>query len=94
MIRPVRSFSRNTPVALDPVFGALDPEAIHPFHPCRVSGVARLGEHADPDRLTGHRQNTDAHLVALAREYDGGLVTFDRGVVGLAEGARVHLLTP
>lgn len=53
-----------------------------------------LGEHCDPNRLTGHRQITDAHLVALAREYDGGLVTFDRGVVGLAERARVQLLAP
>ncbi len=33
------------------------------------------------DRLVGHRQVTDAHLVAVAISHDGFLATFDRGVV-------------
>jgi predicted nucleic acid-binding protein len=33
------------------------------------------------DRLVGHRQVTDAHLVAVAISHDGLLATFDRGVV-------------
>ena len=36
--------------------------------------------HLDPSRLVGHRQVTDAHLVALALQHGGRLVTFDRGI--------------
>lgn len=38
------------------------------------------------DRVVGHRQVTDAHLILLAREHDGRLATFDRGIVALASG--------
>lgn len=34
--------------------------------------------------LTGHRQLTDSYLVALARERDGCLATFDEGCAVLA----------
>lgn len=34
----------------------------------------------EPSRLQGHRQVTDAHLVALAIRRDGFLATFDGGV--------------
>lgn len=49
----------------------------------------------DPDvpALAGHRQVTDAHLVALARRQGMRLVTFDRGVLTLAGGRDVELLT-
>ena len=40
------------------------------------------------DRLPGHRQVTDAYLVALARERKGVLATFDRGLRTLAGGAQ------
>ncbi len=33
-----------------------------------------------PDRIVGHRQVTDAHLVALALHHEGRLATFDRGM--------------
>lgn len=42
------------------------------------------GPHLDPAMLTGHRQVTDAHLVALAKAHRGRLVTFDRGTRALA----------
>lgn len=32
------------------------------------------------ERLIGHRQVTDAHLLALSRRWEGSLATFDRGV--------------
>ena len=40
--------------------------------------------YVDPVRLVGHRQVTDAHLLALTRRHDGRLATLDRGVAGLA----------
>ncbi|HVW34365.1 MAG TPA: TA system VapC family ribonuclease toxin [Acidimicrobiia bacterium] len=42
--------------------------------------------YVDPVRLVGHRQVTDAHLLALARRHDGRLATLDRGVADLAGG--------
>lgn len=36
------------------------------------------------DRLVGHRQVTDAHLVAVARRHGAQVVTFDRAMTGLA----------
>jgi toxin-antitoxin system PIN domain toxin len=44
---------------------------------------------SEPDlavRVVGHRQVTDAHLVALAYRRGGCLATFDRGVPTLVEG--------
>ena len=40
--------------------------------------------HVDPNRLMGHRQVTDAHVLALAILHGGCLATFDRGVRDLA----------
>lgn len=48
---------------------------------------------ADVPRLSGHRQVTDAHLLALARRRGVRLVTFDAGVLALGEGRDVDLLT-
>jgi toxin-antitoxin system PIN domain toxin len=36
------------------------------------------------DRLQGHRQLTDAYLIAVAHERDGVVATFDRGLRTLA----------
>lgn len=49
---------------------------------------------ADPEipRLVGHRQVTDAHLLALARRNHTRLVTFDAGAT-LARGDEIELLT-
>ena len=48
----------------------------------------------DPDvaTLTGHRQVTDAVLLALARRRGLPLITFDAGVAALAQGNGVELL--
>ncbi len=50
---------------------------------------------ADPDvpRMSGHRQVTDAHLVALSRRRGARLVTFDAGVLTLADRRDVEVLT-
>ncbi len=44
-----------------------------------------LGEHILPTRVLGHRQVVDAHLVALAIEYDGTVATFDKGIRSLVD---------
>ena len=46
----------------------------------------------DVPAIAGHRQVTDAHLVALARRHDMRLVTFDAGAHALAGDAGVELL--
>jgi uncharacterized protein len=53
--------------------------------------------HVPRSHLVSHKQVTDAHLLALAREHGGRIATFDRGFVALAEphDARdVELLQP
>ncbi|MGH3502820.1 MAG: TA system VapC family ribonuclease toxin, partial [Nocardioidaceae bacterium] len=54
----------------------------HMFWPDSISLVT--GGHIDLPRLSGHRQVTDAHLVALCRAHDAQLVTFDQAVWELA----------
>ena len=43
--------------------------------------------------VIGHRQVTDAYLVALARHHQGRVVTLDEGLAAL-HGDAVHLLVP
>ncbi len=38
------------------------------------------------NRIVGHRQVADVHLVLLAQKHGGRLATFDRGIVALASG--------
>lgn len=47
----------------------------------------------DVPKLSGHRQVTDAQLLALARRNGTRLVTFDSGLAVLAGGRDVQLLT-
>ena len=47
----------------------------------------------DVPPITGHRQVTDAHLLALARRRGERLVTFDAGLSALAAGHDVELLS-
>ena len=44
--------------------------------------------------VIGHRQVTDAHLVALAQRYGGRLATFDRGLTVVHTDATVLVPTP
>lgn len=47
----------------------------------------------DHTRLHGHRQVTDAYLLALAVKHDGRLVTFDRSIpLSTVRGAESHHL--
>lgn len=48
---------------------------------------------ADVPPMSGYRQVTDAHLLALARRQGMRLVTFDAGALALAGGHDVELLT-
>ena len=48
---------------------------------------------SDVPAMSGHRQVTDAHLLTLARRRGVRLVTFDAGVLTLAKGHDVELLT-
>src|SRR4051812_2877679 len=48
---------------------------------------------ADVPRMSGYRQVTDAHLLALARRQRVRLLTFDAGMLALADGLDVELLT-
>jgi uncharacterized protein len=45
-----------------------------------------------PDALSGHRQITDAYLVALAIKNKGKLATLDRGIQGWASAGSVELI--
>lgn len=47
----------------------------------------------DVPPVVGHRQVTDAHLLALARRHATSLVTFDAALLKLAESQNVELLT-
>jgi len=47
----------------------------------------------DVPTIAGHRQVTDAHLLTLARRQGLRVLTFDAGLLALAEGRDVELLT-
>ncbi len=47
----------------------------------------------DVPTMTGHRQVTDGHLLTLARRRGVRLVTFDAGILALADTRDVELLT-
>lgn len=51
-----------------------------------------VGSNRFLDNASGHRQVTDAHLVALAARYGGQLVTFDRGIRDMLRRADRHLV--
>ncbi len=74
--------SPATAVAL---VGEMRRQAGHAFWPADVS-LSDL-DPADVAAVVGHRQVTDAYLLALARRRDGVLVTFDDGVRSLARHA-------
>lgn len=69
-----------------------------------MAALRTAGEHrflsddvspCDPDypAITGHRQVTDAQLLALARRRGTRLLTFDAALAALAQGRGVELLT-
>jgi toxin-antitoxin system PIN domain toxin len=56
----------------------------HEFWVADLSATAAL---AHGENIMGHRQITDAYLLALARKRGGVLATLDRGVLILARGS-------
>jgi toxin-antitoxin system PIN domain toxin len=70
------------------VLGSLRAAPGHAF----LSDDVSIGD-ADVPPMSGHRQVTDAHLLTLARRRGRRLVTFDRGLLELAGGRDVELLT-
>lgn len=93
----VSSNRRALPTATTPslareLLGAMRRGQGHRFWPDDVALVT--GDHLDLGQLTGHRQVTDVHLLALCATHAGRLVTFDRGLVSLAaDRVSVELLT-
>ena len=62
----------------------------HKFWPDDVSA---LDERMACELLIGHRQVTDAYLLALAVRHGGRLVTFDKGLLSLASSMRCNTTT-
>lgn len=73
----------TTPALAAQLLGSLRELPGHVFWPDVVEVVT--GEHLDLRRLSGHRQVTDAHLLALCRANAGRLVTLDRGTLDLTD---------
>ncbi|MBS1848824.1 MAG: PIN domain-containing protein [Actinobacteria bacterium] len=79
----------TTPRAALDLVGGLRTLRGHHFWPDTVEQVT--GDVDLVGGLTGHRQITDAHLVALCAAHGGHLVTFDRGITTLGEAAEVRV---
>lgn len=69
------------------VLDAIRSQSWHDFWP---DAIPYRGEQLGG--VVGHRQVTDAYLVALARHHRGRVATLDRGLA-LLHGEEVHLLT-
>jgi uncharacterized protein len=81
------AFSRD---ALSPVeaLALLGENLAHPAHEFWTESLqVPPAVQAMEDRLQGHKQLTDAYLLALARRRKGVLATFDRGLRTLAGDA-------
>lgn len=81
-------------IAAAQVAGRLAEAASSPDHEFWPADVNMLGEGVfDWARVLGHRQVTDAYLLALAAHHGGRFVTFDRRVVlDAVKGARAKNL--
>jgi uncharacterized protein len=83
-----------TPGEASALLGRMRQVEGHVFLPDDVELVTG-SERALAGRIVGHRQVTDAHLLALARRHGARLATLDRGVTALAgEGASAVVLVP
>lgn len=86
------AFSREavSPVEAAALLRQITETAGHGFWPDDLSLLKAL---EDVKTLSGHRQVTDAYLLALARQHDGRLATLDRGFLHLEmDKGRVELL--
>jgi toxin-antitoxin system PIN domain toxin len=78
-------------IGLDAARAVLSALRVHDAHRFLADDVS-LSDN-DVPAITGHRQVTDAHLLTLARRRGVRLVTFDAGMLVLAQGRDVELLT-
>ncbi|MEM9304739.1 MAG: TA system VapC family ribonuclease toxin [Pseudomonadota bacterium] len=64
----------------------------HEYWPCSLSICDE--KRVRPDHLTGHRQVTDAYLLALAVQQQGRFVTLDRRIspLSVSDAAPEHLV--
>jgi len=70
--------------------GVLEAMRAQPWHVFWPDAIAFEASHMVG--VIGHRQVTDAYLVALAAHHGGRVATLDKGMSAL-HGDRVHLLT-
>lgn len=71
----------TTPAIAIEMLGQLTGLPGHEFWPDRLRLVT--GDRLDPTVVTGYRQVTDAHLIALCLENGASLVTFDSAIAAL-----------
>lgn len=81
-VRPVDAIS---------VLGRIRGRPDHDFWADAVEGV--VGDAVAPERVLGHRQVTDAHLVALAIAHRGTVATFDAGMGSLVDRRHARHVT-
>ena len=60
----------------------------HEFWPDSIEAV--VGDHLAATRVLGHRQVTDAHMLAVAIDNGGTVATFDHGLRALAGDSLAH----
>jgi toxin-antitoxin system PIN domain toxin len=80
-----------SPIGVEQARDVLRAMRRHPGHRFLADDVSITD--ADVPRLAGHRQVTDAHLLALARRHGARLLTFDRAAAALAQRGGVELLS-
>ena len=68
----------RTPMEAIVLLGQLTALESHEFWVDKIAIAS--SEYVDAGRIVGYRQVTDAHLLALARDNGGKLVTFDGGI--------------
>jgi toxin-antitoxin system PIN domain toxin len=80
-----------SPIGVEPARGVLLALRAIEGHRFLVDDVSIAS--ADVPAMAGYRQVTDAHLLTLARRKAVRVVTFDRGLLALADGQDVELLS-
>ena len=92
----VSSNPATTPGARTPVeaIALLERIVARPGHEFWADDVSLVEDRSVPrERLMGHRQVTDVHLLALAHRHGGRLATFDRGIAELDQRRVVEILS-
>jgi toxin-antitoxin system PIN domain toxin len=86
------AFSRDALESADAV-NLLERNLAHPTHQFWPADLRVADALADPlPKITGHKQVTDAYLIALALRHKGKLATLDRGIAQLAPTGVVEVI--